>query len=66
VDFYPQGMSQVDATPLFRPLAAAAAHLREFDGVWQNMDASEPGAYVQWNLPYATWYVGPLVLTFRR
>lgn len=66
VDFYPQGMSQVDAAPLFHPLASAAAHVKEFDGVWHDMDASEPGAYVQWNLPYATWYVGPSVVTCRR
>jgi hypothetical protein len=58
VDYYPHNMRERDASPFFTNLTEGVEQLQAPSGVYRGVDASEKGAYLQWNLDYPTWLVG--------
>jgi hypothetical protein len=50
VDYYPHNMKDESVHPYFSTLREAIDHLSDPQDIYTDVDASEPGTYVQWNL----------------
>ena len=55
MDFYPHSMRERDVAPYFISMDEGYRQLFNPYGVYHRVDASEPGTYLQWNLPYRDW-----------
>jgi tetratricopeptide (TPR) repeat protein len=56
VDFYPHNMMQERVYPYFTSLADAMRQLLHYpEGIYEDIDVSQPGTYVQWNLEGHAW-----------
>jgi hypothetical protein len=54
VDFYPQNMLIEPVYPFFTTLQEAVSRLTNPPNFYNSVDASEPGTYIQWNMPPGT------------
>lgn len=54
-DYYPQNMFEKSVNPFFLSLADAVRQLSYPTEVFETVDASQPGTYVQWNLDSLSW-----------
>lgn len=55
-DFYPQNMLEVEVHPFFTTLESAVRQLVHLDDIYDTVDVSEPGTYIQWNMPPGIWH----------
>ena len=55
VDYYPHNMQTESVHPYFSPLADAIEALEAPMSVFEHVDVSEPGTYIQWNVLESAW-----------
>lgn len=56
VDFYPHNMREEDVRPYFRSMLDASTQLHEGPtDIYHDVDISESGTYIQWNMDYDAW-----------
>ena len=55
VDYYPHNMQDESVHPFFTSLGEALRTLQSPQSVYLDVDVSEPGTYIQWNVREKTW-----------
>lgn len=55
VDYYPHNMQVESVHPFFASLENAIRWLQRPESAFQDVDVSEPGTYIQWNIEESTW-----------
>ena len=55
VDYYPHNMQHESVHPFFTNLGEALRTLQSPESVYLDVDVSEPGTYVQWNVREEVW-----------
>lgn len=56
VDYYPQNMLDERIFPFRAPLTKVLGNISRPQEIYSNVDASEPGTYIHWNIGYSEWH----------